>query len=524
MSAAGVRDAVASTRLLAAVRLRASRTPSARLAIATSVAAVCIAVLLTSNAGTLLLTLASERSGAADLSTRSGLARALLTGWVEQDFAPLATIVLAGAAAAAVLAPLTAAAPGVLVPLSQRVWLPVNSGTAYLESALVSIMSLITFAQLLALTFLASMATVDEGGRVVALLIAWSTWLMLVAASQVALWAGQAWRARGPINMNALAAALAAGTAAVVAIALTWRQARSLWGLADLYLAMLRGQVPPAVSFLGIGAVLAALVTAGWALSVRVVRAPTGERLVSTRLPAAMRGGAYLVLLQAMLRSIVRLQSVRAPILGLTGLAAGAVLIAGPSQNVIWGISLGIPLTVCLAYTRNALAVLGPANLWLGSLRTGLDHLPAVVATTGLLLTAFVASIPWVLPAAAGRLSSSDLAAVTATTIAAATLMTATSTLYAIRHPVPAQLMGGEPILAPGPTITSTLRLAVPGAFAWLVTAGPAATRGPSGDATAGWLIISTLACVALAAGITALAQAQWLSPRNRSTALVGAL
>jgi len=518
-----VGTALASTRLLSAARLRTLRTTCDRAVFMLGVLAICFGVLIASNGGTLVMALAADQSS--DSPTRD-LARQVLIALARDDLATFTTVVLACVTVCAVAVPASTRTPATLIPHEHRVWLPVSSMSKYFESGVLSLLTLLTFTQLLTLTFLASLASLEGTSRSSAMVVAWTTWLVLVVAANTLTWVLALLRARCPIPGPVLRAGSVAiiGTLVVV-VALTWDQATTLWGISQVYIDATRADLPLAAWGAGVVLVTGVLAVIGWFAARATPVRSDGARTSGDVVARDVRGGAYGALTTVLWRSAARSAAVRNQPVMIVVLLTAVAALTGPDDRVVWGSALVVPLVVSLSFTRNFLAVMGPANLWLGSLRTGMVHLPWAGASVGWTASVVGCALIWTIPAATGRMGALEIVQVASACLASASLMSATSVLYAIRNPRP--LAGaGDPLLPVGATVTSTLRLIVgPGLISWIATSGIQALHAADdqGGPTT-WTFLPTAACLLLAACVMTLASSHWARPHRRSAALVGAL
>lgn len=511
--------ALADARLMVALRLRVVRSSVSRFWMLVGLLVSAVAVVVASNAGDILrmVVFGGAASDAGQL-----ILTALLSDWVRDDFAAITLAVTAGAVAVSVASAIITASPGALISESDRAFMRPSVMSRFFEAVATQFVSVVVVVQLVAVTALASLLTMDSGSATGALLVLWAFWLACQSGAQVALWGSQiARRARWTRQRRIVA--LAAVSVLLVAVALLSDRALAVGRVTASIVSGPTVQSVPVAA--GLLVVAGALAWAAWAMCAKALTMHPRSRTARVKVRRSIPRTYLMSQLDLQVRSLLRVRAITDPVVALLVIAWIATVAFGTLPTVVWGVGLGIPLTVALAYTRNALAVIGPSGPWLASLPGGGSGVAVVLLLTGAGTSVAAGVVAW-LPAVVVRGLWDDpmfWSSMLTITIASC-LMTVTSVLYAINHPVPARINAGEPILSPGAAIISTLRLLVfSGVVSWLATSGSAVLSEEDAMLSMGTQLTLTGAVVAVSVALAFLIHLRWQDQTFRARALSGA-
>lgn len=516
----GVIPAWTTARLIAAAKWRTVRTAWARVWM--WVALIACAGLLSgaAQAGDMIRAVAeTEGQG----SAAGVVANTYIRQWVVTGFGTLTSAILAFVLAATVIAPLMSHSAPSLMPEHHLVGVRTARMHPYMSALAVHVTSIVTGVQLLALTALAGLLTVDGSGRSRAVLLAWLAWLVLVFAAQTALWGSRVLRRRAPTVFAWALGALVAWFG--VEVLLFPSAATGLFGVSSAFTWW--SLVAPV--WLSVGIALLAAATAwlaGWAwcacaVHTNTVTAPAVGRDRTTR-PMPVRPTTALLALVA--RSFLRTRPIVTPLVTITVLAAAGVAITDGAPATVWSIGVGLPVALGLAWTDNVAAMTGPANAWLASLPGQASRLLAVWAVWAFTVSVTLVAVAWAPALILGRVSFASTVSVAATGVAAASTVTAAALWHAVRRPAPARTDLGDGMLTASRAASASLRLlAVPGLVAWLATSGAVAVRVNGTTAPLVVQVLGTVCCVLASAAVGALTAYRWSDPRTRANCLAGA-
>lgn len=515
----GVAEAWRTARLIAAAKWRTVRTPAQRAWLWVGLLLACGGLSMSAQAGDLIRLIAEvDRS-----DTLAGVvASTYVRQWTVTGFGTMTSAILAFALGTAVISPIVSPSAPALLPDHQLVGVRTSGMQSYVSALAVHSMSLVTFVQLLALTALAGLLTLDGQLRARAVLLAWVAWVGLLFGSQVVLWASRVLRRRA--RRGTLPVAIAVASAVGLA-GLTAPGAGGLFGLTEAFTWwLLRAPVWVPVTTGVLGAMAAAW--AGWVACAAAVRsnaitAPARGTERATRPMPTVGSRAVCALV---VRSFLRTRSIVAPLVMIVVLAATAVVAVGGQDAAVWSVGVGVPVAVGLAWTDNAAAMTGQANPWLASLPGQASRLLPVWAWWAWTVSMVCVALAWLPALVVGRASWEATGSVLVTGAAGASTVTAAALWHAVRRPEPARTDLGDGMLSASRAAAATIRLlAIPGLGAWLATSGSAVVR-PDGEVAplSGQLLGATL-CVLAAGAVLAVTAFRWSDPRARALCLAGA-
>lgn len=509
-----------TARLIAAAKWRTVRTPGAQAWLWVGLLLAAGGLSMAAQAGDLIRLVAEIDR----MDTTAGIvATTYIRQWVATGFGTMTSAILAFALGTAVVSPLVSSSAPTLMPDHQLVGVRTSSMHPYVSALAVHVSSLVTFVQLLALTALAGLLTLDGTSRGRAVLLSWLVWLVLVFASQGFLWASRVVRRRTP-RTTALVAVTVAGAAAAAAM-LEPEGAAGLFGASGTFAWWLL--TAPAWLSVTTGLLaLAGAAVAGWAgcaatVTANAVTAPAkGVDRVTRPMPARPSRA----LIAMVVRSFVRTRPIVAPLGAVTVLSAAGVAIAGDQPATIWSVGIGVPLAVGLAWTDNAAAMTGAANPWLASLPGQAQRLLPVWAGWAWTVSLGLVAAAWAPGLLLGRVSWTSTVSVLVTGAAAASTVTAAALWHAVRRPEPARTDLGDGVLSTSRAATASLRLlTVPGLAAWLATSGSVAVRSEGEVASLGTQALGALLTLLAASAVVAVTTYRWSNPRVRALCLAAA-
>lgn len=450
--------------------------------------------------------------------TAGGLfVRVLTNGWLGDGFVKATTLllvaVLAGTVSQAVVPP---TAPSLLSD-QQRAAVRWTVASRFVESWVASCVSVIPVMELAGLTAAASLVSMDAGTHARATLVAWGAWLVVSAAGQALTWWVSAARRAGARHTGAWAAAACGVLGGLVVV--TWGHAKTLWGAAGAFEAAMNRA--PLLAVLAVE--LVAVVGFGWLGlrgCARSSRLPASVRSRAGRTSRPLPTGAWSATLAAVSRSAWRNRQVRTPVGALWLMVASLAAAVGPTRPVVAITCLGLPVTWALAFSRNFLAVTGPAGCWLASTPAGAERIQragSVLAATGGLMLPVSAWLPALL---VGRMDPASVGSVLAIATCVGALTAASSVLYAVRHPEPVDATGRVPLLSAGRTASGTVRLAVPTLVGYVAATGGQVLFDSTTQPRPLAVLVGVGSCLVLAGALWWLTARTWADPAERSSAL----
>lgn len=510
--AAGARD----TGWLAALRWRGVRDPATRWTVAAGAAIVALGLLVAINLGPLTVYIAGQGT-----DTAAGV---FAVSWIlsvqRGDVGDVGALMLGGALAVAVFAPLTGTSTMSLAPVEDLHGLRPARLHRYFDAMLINSVSGMGVLQLLALTAVTSVLSL-EGSRGAALLVTWATWITAIALTTTIGWSLElALRKWGPAARIRAAAVIVAAVAA--AIAIDPDHGRSLFGLGDLYASLVTSAASSTLGFaIGFAAVTAATIAfaaAGLAATrAALARPAVVQRELGTRRPRRMPQLPTAIAIRVLTDSLWRTPEIRRPLIAVIVIGVPGMLVADLSGNTENAVMTAVPIAVALSWAVNTFGVIGPGMTWLSAQPAVLQRIPRAAATIQLMLTILLVEILWLPAYATGRATADTGLRLLAAAIIAGCLGAIISLHLSITRPSRARLTGrGDSLIPP---LTALGYLAV-----LLVTVcAPAAALSGADDPTR---LIAVLASLAVFSAGTIAYERAFTRPatRARITAEVSAI
>lgn len=503
-----LRLAARHTGWLIATRTRLAR----RRGVAGSLLAAVVALgALTSAAyaGTSLLILAapgvSTPTGRQALSVLDSIQRGSLTGAFGD--------VLGGLLVAAILNPFAGATLNGLVADEDLLTVAPTRMHAYTDSLVTAAVSPIGVAQLVMLTGLSSLLAVD-GGRLPALVAAWSVYPAMIALTVMIGWVLEYCNRRLGRRTRRISLAIVFTT--LISVGSFAPASRRLFGLADLFARDVRaaaaGDWRVIVLHVGVLVIATTLtVTVGYQMCSRALArpplpaVPAAAGRVRRHLPEWLmrHGGGALTAVVTV--AALRIRMVRRPLQVIAVVSLPAALLHPEARHSLLQVADGVlPACVCLAWPVNSFGLLGPSLPWLAA-QPGLSRrLPAAIisahqVTTAVLLAVLLVPTTLVHP----RQMAPLLPRLLLGAAAATALLSVFALNSALRKPHLARLAGrGDTIVPLVVGIGATVRYVV------IAQAGAAVAL------LHGWMLATGVALVgALVAVMASRAMGYWRRP-----------
>lgn len=504
-----MRQGWAATRLLVALRWRMVRSRPARMAIFVGLAMVLFGVLLAINLG-YAVQLATQQG-----DTVSGIyARVWVRSLQGGSMAGIGALAVGGAVLVAFFAPFTGTSTLALAPLEDLEAIRPPRAHRFFDALLLNAVSGIGVVQMLALTAVAGLLTID-GARLPAFTFTWSVWMFLIVLTTAVGWSLEyVIRKHGRVRRNLIG--LGALAAVALAVALDENHGATLFGAADVYTYVIRlgvGGWSMGIA-IAIGLMLAcsaALVVAGVQATRMALRLPAPSLRVSRRhrsgkvraLPPSLLGLLLLV------RTIVRTTECRRPLIAVAVVGLPAMFFLGLDENVEIAVALAIPLTVALAWGVNVFAVLGTGMPWLASQPHLLGPLLRAAAALQFLTTSVLLFLMWFSAEIAGKAPPGVGVRLVVSGLISTLLVTAASAYLAVFRPRRTRLSGrGDSLVPP---------LTALGYLGWLVLLSAYAPLVLSLPASPEQTMMLLGAAVVLAFAWLAFVDVGWRTPRVRA-------
>lgn len=383
----------------------------------------------------------------------------------DGDLGVLGMSVVGAVALAGFISPFTSGGNVTLIPDLDLLGIRPAKLHAYFSSILTTAVSIIGFFQLMALTLVSSLLSID-GDPFPTAVIGWLTWFPLLGFTVAQIWFTE-WMLRGVRRRVRLA--LIGTIIATLTVAMAFFEgARAFVGTAtNGYAALLRrvaqgdaGAFHEALAIIA-GVTAIVVVTGLWlCLKAQALPAHTATKRFETILRLNPVRNPYLMFMQITVAQVVRNREVRRPMLVIFSVnLAGCWLVNSTEQQM--SVMLTLPIAVGAAWGANMFGLLGPGLPWLASQPNLMRYLPAVTYPVQFIFSWLLCTVCWVLIAARHGIGLERFVVLELATIAVSALMTRAAFHHAVRHPTLVRLGGrGDTVVRPGQAIGYTLRYA----------------------------------------------------------------
>lgn len=413
---------------------------------------------------------------------------------------------------AAFFAPFTGSSTLSLAPVEDLHGLRPSRLHRYFDSLLINSVSGIGLLQLLTLTGIASVLTLD-GTKTAAIFFAWVIWACLVSLTTGVGWGLELVIRKFGKRVRLLMAAV---VLIIVSTAIYFDPAhgQTLFGLGNAFAETLRQAssgrlevllLPFAVSLM----ILFSLITAGVVAARRSLALPLPViQRKQERRSAPIKGSHIRQSLFLLLAVIWRTPESRRPILAVVIFGIPGMATVQLSGNVETGVMLAVPMAIALAWGVNLFAVIGQGMSWLSSQPKLLSFIPPVAALLQAFLTMALVTVLWLTALIFGN---SNLAGggrlITGATVAGF-LAAVISQALSIYKPIRARLSGRGDALVPPLTALGYLVMLM------MFAVAPAASVAAL---PASWRLVSTLGVVVLSVILLIALHQKWGDQERRS-------
>jgi TM2 domain-containing membrane protein YozV len=503
-----VRAGWRSTQILLALRWRTVRSRGVRIAIMTAAAIFVFGVAMAANLG-YVVQLASLQT-----DTAAGIFARVWVGYLSAGImGALGSATVGSAVFIALFAPFTGSATMTLAPADDLAGVRPPRAHRYFDSLILNAISGLGLLQLLALTTVTSLLTLD-GQHAAAILFTWVMWAALIALMTAIGWALE-WVVRkyGKVRRRILGTT---GLAIVTVILLADPDhGGTLFGLARLYTKVIRVGVtgwnlPATLALAGMTVTAAAIMALGVHLA-RVANRwpPAAASFQRARSYRGVGRTPFRISARLLLRTMWRTGEVRRPLISLIVVGMPILFFTPLTSTTETSITFAVPLTIALAWASNAFALIGPGMPWLASSPRALDRLPLAAAAIQLALSGGLLTLLVTASYLTGHADGPEAVHVLTSGLVATLMCIALSATLSIRRPIRARLAGRGDSLVPAGTSLLYMLLYIAAAGAPIL-----AQTLASDDVTK---TTAMVAAVALALAVTGWNLRSWNRPEVRA-------
>jgi hypothetical protein len=434
------------------------------------VALMFLLLYVCANLSGLIRSIAEEGTG----SDASGYAINYIVSLENGQIGSFGALVLGSVVATAIFFSFTGVGGGSLFPAQELVGIRPHRLHRYFDTLVVQAVSTVGVFQLIALTALGSLMTMD-GRRGPGFLIVWAMWPMVAALEVMVAWAIElAQRVYGPVVRRAVVTVLVCG--AGIALFLDPRHGQTLFGAGDLFASAIRkatlGQWTDALPVLGLTVVLTGLFVI---VGVTLTQAALLKPAIPSAAPRShgrwkISTNPVFAVTQILLLQVARTGAIRRPILAVAMVAPPAVFVSHGSFTVLLTLVVTIPMSVCLAWGVNIFGVIGPGMTWLAVQPSVFRMILGVAVAVQLFIITVLSVGVWGPALMFGIIDLRTAASVAAATVVVALITTRSAAAKSVHRPYHVNVsQRGDQIV---PTLTSinyTLRFVLGGGLAGIL-------------------------------------------------------
>lgn len=432
-------------------------------------------VAISSQVGQVLIQTASYQG---DIAAKQ-MAYNYLMSYTRGEMGTLGTIAFSLAVYSSLIAPFTGVVSNSMFPVKHVSSLQMPLLSRFTDSFMNQMMSTISIFQLVALTTMASLSTLEESSTW-ALLFTWASWPLLISISVFASWGVDYIQKRFSVR-QILALVLSVASVLAVVFIISPSSLGNLFGVGTLYtdaiknineydlhhrlvaFGVLFGSMMVLILISSVMS-LAALAKPEKALKLDSAGNPIKNKFSNVNLFTKRKHSPvyevemFILMVSQLLRSP---DSIRPIFIAIVG-GIPLILIFKAEQVVTITFIVSIPLLIACSWAVNFLGVLGGGLTWLQNQPRALNNLPWIAAATQMLMTLTLFTLIWSPAFIFGMVSPDKILSYILVAIATAVLITRSSMNKAIKSPY-AITPGtkGEGIVPMGAMVPYTIKMSL---------------------------------------------------------------
>lgn len=449
------------------VRYDIIRKTKGKLALWFFILTIAFALIMTSYTGEFIKIIANlrgENSEAAQI-----YANTYLNSYLNGELGGLVATTLGLTIVSVIISPFTGTSATSLISHHYLVSIRSNMKHRFTDSLITQFFSSISLLQLMTLTAVASLLTID-GGRKTGILYAWASWPVLVVLSTVFVWVAEyLYRKLGEKKRIVI---LGVVLGFILLIVLYNReQAMTVFGIGTGYASIIQGIsdfsiISTVIAFTMLVVLGGLFLFIAYKMSHVALSLPDlfakQDKPQKTIKPRKFSNRPSIELFNITFLQLWRNVDIRKPLLTATIFSIGVMLILSGNPASLSTVVFVIPLMVSLSWGTNIFGILGNGLPWIVSKPNSMKNILWVFAGTQMgivILMAVMAIIPVLV---LNKIDSSALASFLVSLIACSSLMTRSSIHKSVHNPHPYKAgYRGEPILPPATLIAYTLKLSL---------------------------------------------------------------
>jgi len=399
--------------------------------------------------------------------------------WIQSlelgTMSSIGALAVGGSLLVALFAPFTGTSTLALVPPEDLDAIRPPRTHRYFDSLVINAVSGIGLVQLLTLTAVTSLLTLD-GDRFQSLLFTWALWVTIIALTTTVGWSLEyVIRRWGKRTRRILA-----GTVFVIvgsAVLLDDNRGATLFGIADFYTSLIRSgltgwSLPLSIGILFNLVLAFALTIAGVSVARASLRYPVpSSKKNKTHARAHQdKTSPTLIAINMLLRAIIRTPECRRPMYAIVVVGLPAMVLIGLDENTAIAVSLAVPLAVALSWGVNIFALLGTGMPWLASQPKILPALFRAGYLAQVAVMALLLFLLWGAALASGKIVGDSGTIYLVSGLIASLLVASISMSFSVRHPRRSRLSGrGDSLVPPLTALGYLLKLVFIAAYPSIV-------------------------------------------------------
>lgn len=449
------------------VRYQIIRDAKGKLALWLFIVAIAFALVMISYTGEFIKIIANmqgENTEAAQI-----YATTYLNSYLNGELGGLVATTLGLAIVSVIISPFTGTSATSLISHHYLVSVRSNMKHRFTDSLITQFVSSISLLQLMTLTAVASLLTID-GGRKTGILYAWASWPVLVVLSTVFVWVAEYLYRKLGEKKRIVILGIILGVILLIVL-YNREEAMTVFGIGTGYANIIQGisSFSPLlifVSFMMLVALWFLFLFIAYKMSQISLALPDlfakKEQITKTIKERKFSKHPSIELFNMTFMQLWRNSDIKKPLLTATIFSIGVMLFLSGNPASLSTVVFVIPLMVSLSWGANIFGIIGNGLPWIVSKPNSMKNILWIFAGTqmAIILTmAVMAIIPVLI---LNKIDSSALSSFLVSLIACSSLMTRSSIHKSVTNPHPYKAgYRGEPILPPATLIAYTLKLSL---------------------------------------------------------------
>lgn len=449
------------------VRYSIIRDAKGKLALWLFITAIAFALIMTSYTGEFIKIVANMRGE--NTEAAQIYAKTYLNSYLNGELGGLVATTLGLTIVSVIISPFTGTSATSLISHHYLVSVRANMRHRFTDSLVTQFFSSISLLQLLTLTAVASLLTID-GGRKAGILYAWASWPVLVVLSTLFVWVAEYLYRKLGEKKRIIILGLVLGLITLVVL-YNKEEAMTVFGIGTAYASIIQGinSFSPLLiiaSFAMLAVLCFLFLFIAYKMSQISMALPDlfakRETVTKTIKERKFSSHPSVELFNMTFMQLWRNTDIRKPLLTATIFSIGIMLFLSGNPASLSTVVFVIPLMVSLSWGANIFGVIGNGLPWIVSKPNSMKNILWVFAGTQMSIIIVMATMAIIPVLILNKIDSSALASFLVSLIACSSLMTRSSIQKSAINPHPYKAgYRGEPILPPATLISYTLKLSL---------------------------------------------------------------